>query len=132
MRVLIVEDEPLIVLHLEMLVTEFGHEVCAVASSASEASARAASHHPDVVLVDIRLAHGSSGVDAARAIYAQHKLRCIFLSGNLDEATQHAVRACEPIAFLGKPILPVQLQWALQKAENARAQMSDLAGLNIE
>jgi CheY-like chemotaxis protein len=66
MRVLIVEDEALIALHLEMLVTDFGHKVCAVASSASEASARAASHYPDVVLMDIRLAKGSSGVDAAR------------------------------------------------------------------
>ena len=119
MRVLIVENEALIVMHLEMLVVEFGHEVCAVASSASEAIASAASHRPDLVLMDIRLGGGSSGVDAARAIYAHHKLRCIFLSGNLDESTQSAVRECDPIAFLGKPILPIQLQRALNDADGA-------------
>jgi len=90
-----------------------------VASSASEVSAQAASHYPDVVLMDIRLAKGSSGIDAAREIYADHKLRCIFLSGTLDEATRQAVHTCEPIAFLGKPILPVQLQRALEEAERA-------------
>jgi DNA-binding NarL/FixJ family response regulator len=117
MGVLIAEDESLIAIYLEALVVQFGHEVCALAASASDAVTQVAAHHPDVVLMDIRLAHGSSGIDAAREIYGRHGLRCIFVSGNLDEATLAAVRPCNPIAFIEKPVLPVRLQRALENAE---------------
>jgi len=117
MRVLIVEDEPIIALHLALLVTELGYEVCATAASAAGALALAAIHNPDVVLMDIRLAQGSSGIDAARDLHAQQGRRCIFLSANLDEPTRMALQPYEPIDFVGKPVLPVVLQRALKKAE---------------
>ena len=117
MKVLIVEDERLIALHLEMLVTELGYEVCGIAVSELEAVASATAHHPHVVLMDIRLADGSSGFDAARKIHAAHSLRCIFLSGNLDEKTRLALQPSEPIGFVGKPILSSELRSALEKAE---------------
>jgi len=66
--------------------------------------------------MDIRLSGGSSGVEAAREIHARQGLRCIFLSANLDEATQRAVHPCDPIAFVGKPVLPIVLERALHKA----------------
>jgi DNA-binding NarL/FixJ family response regulator len=117
MRVLIVEDDSIIAMHLAMLVAELGHQVCATAASAARAIAQAAAHNPDVVLMDIRLAQGSSGIDAARALHAQQALRCIFLSANLDEPTRKALLPYEPIDFVGKPVLPVVLQRALKKAE---------------
>jgi two-component system, response regulator PdtaR len=117
MRVLIVEDEPIIAMHLALLVAELGYEVCATAASATGAIALAALHNPHVVLMDIRLAQGSSGIDAARELHAQRALRCIFLSANIDESTRAAIQPYEPIDFVGKPVLPVALQRALKKAE---------------
>ena len=117
MRVLIVEDEAIIALHLAILVAELGHEVCATASAAG-AIALATLHNPHVVLMDVRLADGSSGIDAARELHAQQALRCIFLSANLDELTRSALLPYEPIDFVGKPVLPVVLQRALKKAED--------------
>ena len=73
MNVLIVEDEVLIAMHLELLVTGFGHEVCAIALSAAEAIAHAAAHRPDVALMDVRLAGGSSGIEAAGELLRQHE-----------------------------------------------------------
>ena len=116
MRILIVEDEALIWMYLETLVMEFGHEVCAFATTARAAMSQASLHLPDLILMDIRLAEGSSGIHAAREIHRQHGIRCIFLSGNLDEATRDAVRPYDPIAFLGKPVLPIRLQQALEQA----------------
>ena len=81
------------------------------------AIALATAHKPDVVLMDIRLAQGSSGIDAARDLHARLALRCIFLSANLDEPTRTAVLPYEPIAFVGKPVLPIVLQRALRRAE---------------
>jgi DNA-binding NarL/FixJ family response regulator len=67
--------------------------------------------------MDVRLARGSSGLDAARELHARQALRCIFLSANLDEPTRTALLPYEPIDFLGKPVLPISLERALKKAE---------------
>ena len=117
MRVLIVEDDFIIGMHLGELVVDLGHEVCATVASASDALAQAATLNPNVVLMDLRLAKGSSGLDAARELHARHALRCIFVSGNIDEPTRTALMPYEPIDFIGKPVLPVVLQGALKKAE---------------
>jgi two-component system, response regulator PdtaR len=117
MKVLIVEDEALVALYLEALVVDFGHQVCAVAVCACEAIEGAVRHAPDVILMDVRLARGTNGIDAAREIYSRQGLRCIFLSANLDEPTRRALEVCHPIDFINKPILPVTLRRALQTAE---------------
>ena len=98
MKVLIVEDEVLIAMHLELLVTQFG--VCAIALCADEAVAHAGLHRPDVALMDIHLARGSSGIAAACKIHDLYGIRCIFLSGNLDEAAQTAVHSCDTVEVL--------------------------------
>jgi DNA-binding NarL/FixJ family response regulator len=117
MKVLIVEDEALIAMDLAMLVTDLGHNVCAIAASAAGAIAHASAHYPDVVLMDIRLAQGSSGIDAAREIHARQALRCIFLSANLDEPTRTALLPYDPVDFIGKPVLRIVLERALNKAQ---------------
>jgi DNA-binding NarL/FixJ family response regulator len=66
-------------MHLAKLVTDLGHVVCARAGSASDAIAQAAALNPDVAIMDLRLAKGSSGVDAARVLYERHALRCIIV-----------------------------------------------------
>ena len=112
-----VEDEPLVGMYLEALVVSFGYEVCAIAGNAAEAIEHAALDAPDACLMDVRLADGTSGIDAAQEIYSRHGVRSIFLSANLDDATKGALEGCRPIDFLDKPILPVSLRRALQAAE---------------
>jgi CheY-like chemotaxis protein len=79
MRVLIVEDELLIAMDLETLVDAFGHDVCAVAAPVAEAIVHAAAHRPDAALLDIRLSHGSSGIEVAREMHARHGIRCMVM-----------------------------------------------------
>jgi chemotaxis response regulator CheB len=52
MKVLIVEDEAIIAMHLEMMVVEFGHEVFGIAASSDEAIALTIACRPDVALMD--------------------------------------------------------------------------------
>jgi two-component system, response regulator PdtaR len=117
MKVLIVEDEALVAMHLALLVAELGHHVCATAASVAGAMAEAAEHRPEVALMDIRLAQGSSGIDAARELYMRQALRCIFLSANLDEPSRTALLPYDPVDFIGKPVLPIVLERALKKAQ---------------
>ncbi len=109
----------LIAMHLEMMLEDFGHQACGIATDPQEALALAASEKPDLALMDIRLARGTSGIDAARLLHENTGLRCLFVSGNIDEQMKAAVRDCEPLGFAGKPILPTTLQKALVAAEAA-------------
>ena len=63
-KVLIIEDEPIIALDLENLVTVLGHKVVAVSATKDDAVAKAKSERPGLVLADINLGEGGSGIDA--------------------------------------------------------------------
>jgi DNA-directed RNA polymerase specialized sigma24 family protein len=78
--VLIIEDEPIIALDLTRLVRELGHRVVGVATTRREAVALAAQGAPGLVLADIRLADGSSGMDAANDILQTIDAPVIFIT----------------------------------------------------
>ena len=95
MKILIVEDEPLIAMHIELMVEDFGYHVCGIAASAQEAISLAASERPHIALMDIHLAGGSSGIDAAQELFQRHGISCIFLSANLDANVRAGRRAIQ-------------------------------------
>lgn len=78
--VLIIEDEPIIALDLTRLVRELGHKVCGVAATRAEAVEIARADRPGLLLADIRLADGSSGMDAAADIRRIHDIPVIFIT----------------------------------------------------
>lgn len=78
--VLIIEDEPLIAMQLEDLVTSLGHEVFATAATRSQAQAAVADALPGLVLADIQLADGSSGLDAVDDILSIADVPVIFIT----------------------------------------------------
>ncbi len=78
--VLIIEDEPIIALDLTRLVRELGHNVAATAATRDEAVAGAREVRPGLVLADIRLADGSSGMDAAADILQSFNIPVIFIT----------------------------------------------------
>lgn len=79
-RVLIIEDEPIIAMDIETIVTESGHEVAAIAVTRDEAVAAAKEHNPTLVLADIQLADNSSGIDAVKDILSDHHVPVIFIT----------------------------------------------------
>ena len=78
--VLIIEDEPLISMQLEDLVTSLGHEVCGTAATRTQAQTVVAERTPGLVLADIQLADGSSGLDAVDDILAVGSVPVIFIT----------------------------------------------------
>ncbi len=79
-RVLIIEDEPLIAMHLEQIVEDMGHEVSGMAMTHEDATIRAHEVRPELVLADIQLADGSSGLEAAREILETFDVPVIFIT----------------------------------------------------
>jgi DNA-directed RNA polymerase specialized sigma24 family protein len=78
--VLIIEDEPLISMQLEDLVRSLGHEVCGMAATRSQAQQIVAETTPGLVLADIQLADGSSGLDAVDDILKIESVPVIFIT----------------------------------------------------
>lgn len=116
LEVLIVEDQALIAFHLQDLVEEAGHRVVALAHDADSALAAAADQRPTIAIMDIRLAHGTSGVDVARQLYEAHGIRCLFISANINDEVRQRVADLRPLGFIGKPFLPAEVISALQAA----------------
>jgi len=116
LNVLIVEDDFFIALDLEDQVKELGHRVTGVARDVESCKIAARQESPDVALMDIRLAGGSSGIDASRWLFDTLDVRCIFISGNLDDATREVLSPVQPLAFIGKPVLTHRLARELKKS----------------
>lgn len=78
--VLIIEDEPLISMQLEDMVQSLGHEVYGTAATRTQAQEIVANGNPGLVLADIQLADGSSGLDAVDDILAIGSVPVIFIT----------------------------------------------------
>ena len=78
--VLIIEDEPLIAMQLEDLVTGLGHTICGTAATRTQAREVATQAMPGLVLADIQLADGSSGLDAVDDILSLNSVPVIFIT----------------------------------------------------
>jgi len=79
-NVLIIEDEPIIAMDLEAMVTDLGHSVMRIARTRKEAVAAIADHKPGLVLADIQLADGSSGLDAVNEILSVQDVPVVFIT----------------------------------------------------
>ena len=114
-RILIVEDDALIALDLQRTIEDLGGAVVGRASRTAEAIGLAAKHRPDVVLMDIRLASGSDGIEAARGIRRLQQIPIIFVTGNTDPATRERVFEFSDVALLNKPVDHLQLGSTLRE-----------------
>jgi len=78
--VLIIEDEPLIAYQLEEIISGMGNRVVGIATTHEEAVALFKERQPSIVLADIQLADGSSGIDAVNEIMAGADVPVIFIT----------------------------------------------------
>lgn len=113
-RVLIIEDEPLIAMDIEGLVTDIGHEAIGIARTRSEATAMAAKLTPDIILSDIQLADGSSGIDAVNDILKSINVPVIFITA-YPERLLTGERA-EPTFLMTKPFRPEMVKAVISQA----------------
>jgi CheY-like chemotaxis protein len=113
-RILIIEDEAVIAMDLSDLVTGAGHDVCAVEATASAAVAAAKRERPDLVLADIQLADGSSGIDAVKEILSSFEVPVIFITAFPDRLLTG--ERPEPTFLITKPYSPDMVRAAVSQA----------------
>jgi CheY-like chemotaxis protein len=103
-HVMIIEDESIIALHIKSIVEDLGHDVAGIARTRGEAVAMAAQTNPELVLADISLADGSSGIDAVKDILAIADVPVIFITA-FPERLLTGERP-EPTYLITKPFSP--------------------------
>ena len=113
-QVLIIEDEPVIAADIEALVRELGHEVLDIAATRKEAVDAVARTRPGLVLADIQLADGSSGIDAVKDILGQFDVPVIFITA-FPERLLTGERP-EPTFLITKPFQPETVKAAIGQA----------------
>lgn len=112
--VVIIEDEPLIALDLEQLVTDLGHRVVKIARTAQQAVEAVHSHRPGLVLADIHLADGSSGLDAVNEILRTISLPVVFVTA-YPQRLLTGTRP-EPTFLITKPFHPDNVKAVISQA----------------
>jgi DNA-directed RNA polymerase specialized sigma24 family protein/CheY-like chemotaxis protein len=112
--VLIIEDETFIALDLEGLVESLGHRVLGVARTHKEAVALAKAKRPGIILADIQLADGSSGLDAVNEMLKTFEVPVIFITA-YPERFLTGERP-EPAFLIAKPFQPSTVSAVLSQA----------------
>ena len=112
--VLIIEDEPLIAMDIESLVQSLGHRVNGVARTHSEAIEAVEKKRPGLVLADIQLADGSSGLDAVNEMLGSFSVPVVFITA-YPERLLTGERP-EPAFLITKPFQPETVKAVISQA----------------
>jgi two-component system cell cycle sensor histidine kinase/response regulator CckA len=115
-QVLIVEDERIVAGDLRARLRRMGYRVVGIASTGLDAIRAADEHHPDLVLMDIRLEGEMDGIQAADTIRQNHNIPIIYLSAYADQSTVERAKVTEPFGYLLKPFEDSELRTTIEMA----------------
>ncbi|AMN45323.1 response regulator [Rhodoplanes sp. Z2-YC6860] len=113
-NILIIEDEALIAMDLQSLVENLGHEVKGIARTRGEAVALAKNKDLGLILADIQLADGSSGLDAVNDLLNTFEVPVIFITA-YPERFLTGTRP-EPAFLITKPYQPAMVSAVISQA----------------
>lgn len=112
--VMIIEDEPLIALDIRSIVENLGHTVTGVARTHRQAAALASQKRPGLILADIQLADGSSGIEAVDQILTSFEVPVIFITAFPERLLTGERR--EPAFLITKPFTPEMVKAVVSQA----------------
>ena len=112
--VLIIEDEPIIALDLNRIVIGMGHRVIGLAETKTNAVVLGLTQRPGVILADIQLRDGSSGLDAVHDILSHLQAPVIFVTAFPDRLLTG--KRIEPTYLVTKPFDSEVLRMTINKA----------------
>jgi DNA-binding NarL/FixJ family response regulator len=134
LKILIVEDEPVIAEHISVYLDNNDFEVGGIAYDAEEAMVQLRHNTPDAVLLDINLDSELDGIDIARRINEQYQLPFLFLTSYADKSTLERAKGVQPAGYIVKPFNERTLLASLEIAisNHATAINAQLPALSID
>lgn len=135
-RILIVEDEPIIAENIALYLNNNDFKVSGIAYDGEAARQQIIYNTPDAVLIDINLGAGEDGIDLAGFIKKNYAIPSLFLTSYTDKETINRAKEVEPYAYIVKPfdekVLLASLEIALSNfAKRNNKQVPVLSFLKI-
>jgi len=100
---LIVEDEAIVAKWIQKYLVASGYTVIGSVATGAEALEMAASHHPDIILLDIRLKGPMDGIEVSRTVRDRLGIPVIFVTAFADNDTIERAKETGPYGYLIKP-----------------------------
>jgi signal transduction histidine kinase len=119
-RIMVVEDERIVALHIRQQLEKLGYEVPSVVSSGELALMKIDQERPDLVLMDIHIEGNIDGIETAGLIPAEYNIPVVYLTAYSDEATLARARTTRPHGYLLKPFSERELHTTIQMAMERR------------
>lgn len=123
-RALIVEDNLIISLLEERLLTKMGHKVVGKVSSGEKAVEAFRKLNPDFIIMDISLSGEMDGFEATNRIREEADVPVIFVSGNSDRYEKICLKKEGFNEFVSKPFTykdladPINRIWSQKQVRN--------------
>lgn len=114
LKVMIIEDEPLIALNLKKILEKKGFEVTGHAGNFEDAHNLFYANKPDIVLSDIKLENDESGIEVVKQLKKMSDFCVIYLTSYGDDAMIEKALSTNPAAYITKPFKEIDLNAALK------------------
>jgi CheY-like chemotaxis protein len=115
-RVMIVEDEAVVALHLRQELTNLGYTVAGTATAGAPALKMIEEVFPDVILMDIHIQGAMDGIETAGKIPRYLHIPVIFLTAYSEDVTLKRAGETHPYGYLIKPFLDRELHATIKMA----------------
>ncbi len=125
LRVLLVEDEPVVAVGVRAMIQDAGHQVIEIARTGEEAVDIASDSAPDIAIVDVKLP-GMDGVETTRCLFERHGIPVIILTAYADPEFIEGARNAGAFTYLLKPVVKETLLANVQLAAARAAELADL------
>ena len=125
LKILIVEDEPVIAENIAMYLNNYDFTVSAIAYDDDEAISQLKHNTPDAVILDINLESQMNGIQIADHINKHYQLPFLFLTSYADRETLEQAKTVEPWGYIVKPFNEKTLLASLEIAISNFAQRSN-------
>lgn len=103
-RILIIEDDLILALSLEMMLKRIGCSEIQKVETGEEAIEAAESFKPDLLLVDVQLGSGITGIEAVEVIQSKSDVPALYVTGNSDQFFREKAEKTNFLDYLIKPI----------------------------
>jgi DNA-binding response OmpR family regulator len=102
-KILIIEDDLILALSLEMMLKRIGYRDVVKVETGEEAVKTAERYQPDLLLVDVQLGMGITGIEAVEIIQSKQNAPAIYVTGNSDQYYRSKAENTHFIDYLIKP-----------------------------
>ncbi|MGA2912077.1 MAG: response regulator [Methanoregula sp.] len=115
-KILVVEDEAIILLQLEEILHTIGYIVAGLAASGEDAIEKARRLKPDLVLMDIVMPGKMNGIEAAKIINEELDIPVVFVTSYADDTIIEKAKSVKPYGYIVKPFNELVIKATIEVA----------------